>query len=95
MKNTNKIIAALEHVRQTFPQIERVYFDELQRWYYTDNFRKRVVFGDSIDIDILEAALDQVWDHHTVPVAFQYEKEIRQVIKLSEAVSNIDELIAN
>lgn len=84
-----KIIAAIEHVRQYHPQVTRVYFDDFDRWYYTNSEHVAPVFGNEIDTDILEAALDQAWEQSELPTAYQYDPATGALTEI-EGVTDIE-----
>lgn len=88
---TPKIITAIEHVRQLHPQVTRVYFDDFQRWFYTDDTQHGPTFGREVDTDILEAALDEAWENTSIPTAFNYDPATRSLTEI-EGVTDIEQL---
>lgn len=85
------IITAIEHVRQSHPEVTQVYFDNFQRWYYTNDSGAKPVFGREVDTDILEAALDEVWETVKLPTAFEYSPQTRALTQI-KGVVDIEQL---
>lgn len=67
-----KILAALNHVKQFYPSVCMVAFDEDTRWQYMDKNFRAPVFGDEISVSILE---DAVYDLNELPAVFQLCEE--------------------
>lgn len=57
---TKEIKIALDHVRKSHPTVSMVVFNKQGQWQYMDEDFGSFVFGDEIDISILEDASDSV-----------------------------------
>lgn len=66
---SERIRAAIEHVRLFHPEVTRVAFDKNARWLYTDDEGNAPTFA-SVDVGILE---DAEYDLDELPVAFAYD----------------------
>ena len=66
-----KVKIALEHVRKFHPEVDRVVFWSDQQWLYCDESLDGPTFDKGIDVNILDDALDDLWNTHNLPVAFQ------------------------
>lgn len=90
---TDAIITAIEHVRQAYPEVDRVYFDSEQRWYYTNGVGATPRFDEDekIDYNVLEAALDEAWDTLTIPCAFKLDSRSR-ILTPIEPVEDIEDV---
>ncbi len=84
------IITAIEHVRESHPEVTMVYFDSHQRWYYTNAEGATPKFSESVDYDTLEAALDEAWEGK-IPVAFELHP-VTHTLRQVKPVDDIEEL---
>ncbi len=63
----SKIKEALLHVQKYYPYVVQVFYGIDQRWLYCGEGFESPIFGDEIDINLLEEAVDEV---ETFPSAF-------------------------
>lgn len=71
MKPTKEVLNALEHVRKFHPDVIQVFYGIDCRWMYMDEDMESPVFGNGIDIGILEDAADSI---EQFPAAFSWVK---------------------
>lgn len=69
---TPQVQAAINYVKQFHPEMAIVAFSIEGTWQYFDQEFKPIVFGDNIDIQILEEAVDSIWER---PAIFQIGNE--------------------
>lgn len=57
---TEELKKAFEHIKKSHPSASMVVFDRDGRWQYMDENFNGFVFGDEIDVSILEEASDSI-----------------------------------
>jgi len=63
------VLAALNHVREHFPNVVLVVFNSAGRWQYMDEYYEAPKFEGKINVSILEDAGDSV---ETLPAVFEH-----------------------
>ena len=53
---SDKILAALLHVRENHEEITHVFFTQSGSWLYTDDEFNAPTFGSEVDLDVVDAA---------------------------------------
>ncbi len=68
----DKILAALNHVREHYPEVVLVVSNSMGRWQYMDADFNAPTFGKEIDTGILEDAQAEVENNYDLPFVFEH-----------------------
>jgi len=71
MKTTKKLIEAVLHVKDHFPQLAIVIFTLQGKWCYMDEDFNIISFSDQINVSTLEDAMDSVEATFGLPFIYQ------------------------
>jgi len=75
MDRIRRIPAALNHVRQFHPEVHMVVFNIQGQWHYMSKDFVSPTFDKNIDVDILQAAADAVYEMFGYPYVYQMPDE--------------------
>jgi hypothetical protein len=64
----------MAHVRKLHPEVTQVLFGRMGFWMFMSEDMTVPHFDDSIDTDILNAALDFAYEHHALPCVIHFDK---------------------
>jgi hypothetical protein len=71
---TKKLEQAFAHIKQFYPSVCIVAFSKNGNWHYMDEYFNSPVFGEEIEVGILEDAADSIINSSSwLPAIFQIE----------------------